>query len=145
MSKEIIGIGGDHAGYEYKERLKPFLESKEFEVKDFGPYSTDSADYPDFVHPLCSSIESGDFSRGILICGTGNGVAITANHHQGIRAGLAWNVDVASLVKAHNNANVLCMPARFVSYELAEQMVDVWLRTEFEAGRHERRINKIPC
>lgn len=144
MSKKIA-VGGDHAGYFYKEKIKTFLESKGYEVKDFGPYNSDSADYPDFVHPLSDSVESGESDFGILICGTGNGVAITANKHQGIRASLCWDRDLAALSRQHNNANVICMAARFIGYELAEGMVETFLTTAFEGGRHQRRVDKISC
>ena len=121
MGKKIA-IGGDHAGFEYKGKMIQKLQSLGFEVKDFGPFSTDSVDYPDYVHPLSSALENGEFDLGIVICGSGNGVAITANKHQGIRAALCWNEDLAALARQHNNANVIALPARFVSYELAEQM-----------------------
>jgi ribose 5-phosphate isomerase B len=140
-----IAIGGDHAGYEYKESLKPYLESLGHEVKDFGPYSNASADYPDFVHPLSSAVEAKEYELGILICGSGNGVAITANKHQGIRAALCWQVELAALARQHNNANVLCMPARFTELELAKEMAKTFIETSFEGGRHERRVSKISC
>lgn len=138
-----IGICSDHAGVEYKSKLVSYLTGKGFEVVDFGTDSTQSCDYPDFAHLLASSVEAGESDAGIAICGTGNGMAITLNHHQGIRAGLAWNTEVARLVKEHNNANVLVMPARFVSYRMAVMMVKTWLETEFAGGRHQRRIDKI--
>ena len=140
-----IAIGGDHAGYEYKGKLVEKLEALGYEVKDFGPFSSASVDYPDYVHPLCSAIESGEFEQGIVICGSGNGVAITANKHQGIRAALCWNEDLASLARQHNNANVLALPARFISYELAEKLAEIFLSTDFEGGRHANRVNKIAC
>ncbi len=140
-----IAIGGDHAGYEYKEKLVKFLEEKGYEVKDFGPFSAESADYADFAHPLSTSVEDGSSDAGILICGSGNGVAITANKHQGIRAALCWNEELAALARQHNKANVLSIPARFVSMELAEKMTETFLTTEFEGGRHERRVGKISC
>ena len=140
----IIGICNDHAGVEYKERLVKYLEGKGYQVVNFGTDSTDSCDYADFAHPLALAVESGKVDKGIAICGTGNGMAITLNKHQGIRAGLAWNTAIAKLVKAHNNANVLVMPARFASYRMVVSMVREWLATEFEGGRHARRIEKIP-
>lgn len=140
-----IAIGGDHAGYEYKEKLRSYLEEKGYEVQDFGPFSAESTDYADFAHPLASSVEEQANDVGILICGSGNGVAITANKHQGIRAALCWNEELAALARQHNKANVLCLPSRFVSYELTEQMTDTFLTTEFEGGRHERRVNKMSC
>ena len=138
-----IAIGGDHAGFEYKEVLKDFL--KNYDVKDFGTHSLDSVDYPDFAHPVASAVESGEFTYGILLCGSANGVAITANKHEGIRAGLCWENEVASLVRKHNNANILCIPARFVSEELAKEITTTFLNTEFEGGRHQNRIEKISC
>ena len=135
-----IGICSDHTGVEYKSRLIGYLLGKGYEVVNFGTDSTDSCDYPDFAHPLAAAIESGEVDAGI---GTGNGMARALNHHRGIRAGLAWNTQVARLVKEHNNANVLVMPARFVSYRMAVMMVRVWLTTEFAGGRHLRRIDKI--
>ena len=118
MSKKIA-IGGDHAGFEYKAVLIEKLQKEGYEVKDFGPFSNASCDYPDFAHPLATAVENKEFDLGILLCGSANGVAITANKHQGIRAGLAWNTEVAQLVRLHNDANVLCIPARFVSLEEA--------------------------
>ncbi|GMQ25614.1 ribose 5-phosphate isomerase B [Algoriphagus sp. oki45] len=140
-----IAIGGDHAGYEYKGKLVEKLEALGYEVKDFGPFSSASVDYPDYVHPLCTAIENGEFDQGIVICGSGNGVAITANKHQGIRAALCWNEDLAALARQHNNANVLAIPARFISYELAEKLAEIFLSTDFEGGRHQNRVNKIAC
>ncbi|MBN7814258.1 ribose 5-phosphate isomerase B [Algoriphagus pacificus] len=144
MAKKVA-IGGDHAGFEYKAKLVSKLESQGYEVKDFGPFSTDSVDYPDYVHPLCSAIEAGEFELGIVICGSGNGVAITANKHQGIRAALCWDNELAALARQHNNANVIALPARFIAYELAEQLVETFLTTDFEGGRHLNRVNKIAC
>lgn len=138
-----IGICSDHAGYEYKTKLIAYLVGKGYEVQDFGTDSTESCDYPDFAHPLGRAIDSGELEKGIAVCGTGNGMAITLNHHGKVRAGLAWNSAVASLVKKHNNANVLVIPARFVSFRMAVLMVRTWLETEFEGGRHQRRIDKI--
>ncbi|MFD1820516.1 ribose 5-phosphate isomerase B [Pseudarcicella hirudinis] len=144
MSKKIA-IGGDHAGFPYKQPIIDFLISEGYEVEDFGTYSLDSVDYPDFAHPVASSVEESKSERGILICGSANGVAITANKHQGIRAGLAWNTEVASLVRQHNNANIICLPARFISIETAIECVKVFLNTPFEGGRHQDRVNKITC
>lgn len=143
--KMKVAIGGDHAGYEYKAKLIQKLESLGYEVKDFGPFSTDSVDYPDFVHPLSSAIEQGEFELGIVICGSGNGVAITANKHQGVRAALCWNEDLAALARQHNDANVIALPARFISYELAEKLAEIFISTPFEGGRHASRVNKIAC
>ncbi len=140
-----VGIGGDHAGFEYKLKVVAFLASKGYEVKDFGPNSEDSVDYPDYIHPMASAIENGELDAGIAICGSGNGVCMTANKHQGIRAALVWQTELAALSRQHNNANVVCIPARFVDYDLAEEMVSTFLTTDFEGGRHERRVDKISC
>ncbi|NVK51229.1 MAG: ribose 5-phosphate isomerase B [Cyclobacteriaceae bacterium] len=144
MAKKIA-IGGDHAGFEYKKALIEKLQKQGYEVKDFGPFSDASVDYPDYVHPLCTAIENGEFDQGIVICGSGNGVAMTANKHQGIRAALCWNTALASLARRHNNANVIALPARFVNYQDAENMVETFLTTDFEGGRHNNRVNKIAC
>ena len=137
-----IAIGGDHAGFEYKEALIAQL-SQNNEIEDFGTHSTASCDYPDYVHPLAESIVNHKNERGILICGTANGVAITANKHAGIRAGIAWDTELAVLTRQHNNANIICIPARFVSLEKAFEIVQAFLHTEFEGGRHQNRIDKI--
>jgi len=144
MTKRIA-IGGDHAGVGYKEQLKQHLGKLGYAVEDFGPYTTASVDYPDYVHPLAKGIEAGEFDFGIVICGSGNGVAITANKHQGIRAALCWNEELAALSRQHNDANVLAIPARFISYELAEKMAEIFLYTPFEGGRHQSRVTKIVC
>ena len=138
-----IGICSDHTGVDYKSRLIAYLLGKGYEVVNFGTDSTESCDYPDFAHPLGDAVAGGEVDAGIALCGTGNGMALTLNRHCGVRAGLAWNVEVATLVKAHNNANVLVLPARFVSYRKAVMMVRAWLNTEFAGGRHQRRIDKI--
>lgn len=140
-----VAIGGDHAGFEYKKIILRWLQEQNFETADFGPYTPDSFDYPDSVHPLCEAIENRDYDYGILICGSGNGVCMTANKHQGIRAGLVWDMEVVKLIRQHNNANVICLPARFIDAELAVEFVKTFLNTEFEGGRHERRVNKIAC
>ena len=140
-----IAIGGDHAGFKYKEDLKKWLEKKGYSYKDFGTYSTESADYPDFAHPVANAVESEEFDLGILVCGSANGVAITANKHQGIRAAICWNEELASLARQHNNANIVCIPERFISSDLAEKIVDRFLHTDFEGGRHARRAGKISC
>lgn len=140
-----IAIGSDHAGFEYKELLKKHLEKNGHQIKDFGTYSLDSVDYPDFAHPVASAVEKKEFELGVLICGSANGVAITANKRQGIRAAICWMEEIASLARQHNNANVLCIPARFVSSDLAEKITDKFLATPFEGGRHETRVNKISC
>jgi ribose 5-phosphate isomerase B len=144
ISKKIA-IGGDHAGFEYKAELINLLTAEGYEVKDFGPLSNASCDYADFAHPVAAAVENQEFSCGILLCGSANGVAITANKHQKIRAGLAWNTEVAALVRLHNDANILCIPARFVTFEEAIEITNVFLETPFEGGRHQLRIDKIPC
>ena len=139
-----IGICSDHAGYEYKSELIKYLARRGHNVIDYGTDSSASVDYADFAHPLARAVERGTVERGIAICGTGNGMAMTLNHHKGIRAGLAWNKEVAALVKEHNDANVLVMPARFISYRMAVSIVRAWLTSDFAGGRHQRRIEKIP-
>lgn len=138
-----LAIGSDHAGFHYKEQLKTWLTAQGWQVDDKGTYSTDSTDYPDYAHPVATMVEEGKAAAGILICGSGNGVCMTANKHQGIRAALCWNEELATLARQHNNANVLCMPERFVSYEVAQNMTELFLATAFEGGRHERRVEKI--
>ena len=139
-----LGICSDHAGFEYKQRLIAYLEEKKYQIKDFGTYSSESMDYPDVAHPLAEAVESGEVEKGIAMCGTGNGMAIVLNKHQGIRAGLAWNEEIGQLVKRHNDANVLVLPARFIPFDMVCRITDVWLDSEFEGGRHQRRIDKIP-
>jgi ribose 5-phosphate isomerase B len=140
-----IGICNDHAGVEYKNKLMKMLRERGIEVVNYGTDTEVSCDYPDFAHRLAQAVESGEVELGIALCGTGNGMAITLNKHQGIRAGLAWSSEVGRLVKAHNNANVLVLPARFIPYRIASNIVRTWLDTSFEGGRHQRRIDKIPC
>jgi ribose 5-phosphate isomerase B len=140
-----IALGGDHAGYEYKKEIISFLQANNIETKDFGTFSAESVDYPDFAHPVAMAVEKGEFDFGILICGSGNGVAITANKHQGIRAGIAWGKELAQLTRAHNNANILCLPARFISLNTAKDCVTAFIETPFEGGRHQNRVNKISC
>ena len=140
-----LAVGCDHAGFDYKTKLVPWLNSEGWQVNDVGTYSPESVDYPDYVHPLATSVERGESSFGILLCGTGNGVCMTANKHQGIRAGLCWTTEIAELVRRHNNANVLCIPARFVSLEVARDMITSFMNTAFEGGRHQGRINKMAC
>jgi ribose 5-phosphate isomerase B len=140
-----IAIGCDHAGFDYKEALKKWLDKNGYKTKDFGTYSTESADYPDFAHAVAEAVEKKEFELGLLLCGSANGVAITANKHQDIRAAICWNEELAALSRQHNNANVVCIPARYVSYELAEKILDRFLHSSFEGGRHERRVNKISC
>ncbi|HEX7754475.1 MAG TPA: ribose 5-phosphate isomerase B [Niabella sp.] len=140
-----VAIGADHAGFEYKQLLISFLEGKGLSFQDFGTYSSDSADYPDFAHPVAAAVESGDYAFGILLCGSANGVAITANKHQGIRAAICWEQEIAELARKHNDANVLCIPARFVTEAVAEEVVATFIATEFEGGRHAARVAKISC
>jgi ribose 5-phosphate isomerase B len=140
-----IAIGSDHAGFEFKTQIVEFLEEKGYQVKDMGVYDSNSADYPDFAHPVAYAVEKREVSSGILVCGSGNGVAITANKHQGIRAALCWIPEIAKLARLHNNANIICLPSRFVSVETAKEMVDVFLATAFEGGRHQSRVDKIAC
>ncbi len=140
-----VAIGGDHAGFQYKERLIKHLEEAGHTVEDFGPSSDRSVDYPDHVHPLANSVNAKSSELGILICGSGNGVAMTANKHAGIRAALCWNSELSALARQHNDANIICIPARFLAYEYAEGIVDIFLATTFEGGRHQNRVNKINC
>ena len=143
MEVKTIAIGCDHAGFPYKDSIKKFLEKEGFEVLDFGTNSADSVDYPDFVHPVAESIEAKKAQLGVLLCGSGNGVAMTANKHQEIRAALCWQKDIAALARQHNNANIIALPVRFISEELALEMVDIFMNTAFEGGRHARRVGKI--
>lgn len=139
-----IGLCSDHAGFELKEYIKQILDSRSLPYKDFGTYSSESCDYPDFAHPLALAVENGEVYPGIAFCGTGNGIGITLNKHQGIRAALCWQEEIARLARAHNDANVLVLPGRFISKEEATKAVDVFFNTPFEGGRHQRRIDKIP-
>jgi ribose 5-phosphate isomerase B len=145
VMKLKIAIGSDHAGYGYKERLKGWLEKNGYTFKDYGTNSAESADYPDFAHPVAAAVENKEFDFGILVCGSANGVAITANKHQGIRAAICWNQELASLSRKHNNANIVCIPERFISFELTEKIVDTFFNTAFEGGRHGRRVDKMSC
>ncbi len=139
----IIAIGNDHAGTEYKFKIIKQLESKNIKVINFGTDTNDSMDYPDAIHPVADAVEKGEANYGIVICGSGNGAQMTANKHQGVRAGLVWNNELASLIRQHNNANILAIPARFVSLQQALSFVDIFLSTDFEGGRHKNRIDKI--
>ena len=138
-----LAVGADHAGFEYKEEIKKLLLAEGWQVVDKGTFSADSVDYPDFAHPVATMVADGLATAGILVCGSGNGVCMTANKHAGIRAALCWTEEIVSLARQHNNANVLCIPARFVSIEKTNSMVETFLVTEFEGGRHERRVEKI--
>lgn len=142
---DTIAIGADHAGFEMKEHLKKVLEKEGYTLKDFGTYSSEAADYADFAHPVSYAVENKEFNLGLLVCGSANGVAMTANKHQGIRAAICWTEELAALARQHNDANVLCVPARFVSTELGEKIVHIFLQSSFEGGRHARRVGKIAC
>ena len=139
-----LAIGSDHAGFEYKAQLVNYLrDEKGIALRDFGTYSGDSVDYPDFAHPVANAVESKEYSFGILLCGSANGVAISANKHAHIRAAICWDKEIAELARRHNDANILCIPARFVSLDLAKEMVDTFINTAFEGGRHSLRVDKI--
>ena len=144
-TQKPIAIGSDHAGFEYKEMLKNYLQQQQFQVTDFGTHNTDSVDYPDFAHPVATAVENQEAAFGILICGSANGVAITANKHQQIRAALCWEDVIAALARQHNDANIICIPARFVTEDMAIKMITTFMHTAFEGGRHANRINKISC
>jgi ribose 5-phosphate isomerase B len=139
-----IAIACDHAGYEYKERLAHFLEAEGHEVKDFGAYSAESMDYPDTAHPMAYAIEAGTYERGITLCGSGNGIAMAANKHAGIRCALCWSMPIVLLARQHNDANVCSLPARFITYDEAKEIVRLFLSTGFDGGRHQQRVDKIP-
>lgn len=140
----VIAIGNDHAGTAYKFEIIKLLESKGIKVLNFGTDSNDSMDYPDAIHPVANAVESGEATFGIILCGSGNGAQMTANKHQGIRAALCWNNELVELTRLHNNANILSIPARFVSLQQALGFVDIFINTSFEGGRHQKRIDKIP-
>ncbi len=140
-----IAVGADHAGFEYKTAIVKYLNEQGYQVMDFGTYSSASVDYPDFAHPAANSIEKGETACGVLICGSANGIAITANKHQGIRAAICWQKEIAELARLHNNANVVCLPARFLSVQNAFDIIHTFLNTPFEGGRHAGRVNKIAC
>ncbi len=144
MDDKKIGIANDHAGFYMKKFLVEELTKKGYEIVDFGCYSAESCDYPDYAHPLAEAIEKGELTRGISLCGSGNGIAITLNKHQGIRAAICWNEEMATLARTHNNANVCSLPARFIDYDMALRIVNIFLNTGFDGGRHQRRIEKIP-
>ena len=140
-----VGMACDHAGYELKEYLKKVLSRKGYEVVDFGTNSPESMDYPDTAHPLAEAVEAGKVDFGVSMCGSGNGITMTLNKHQKVRAALCWKPEIAALAKQHNNANILSMPARFISRKMAVRILEAYLGAEFEGGRHQRRIEKIPC
>ncbi|HTN06087.1 ribose 5-phosphate isomerase B [Agriterribacter sp.] len=140
-----IAIGCDHAGFVYKEEIVAQLKAEGFQLQDFGTHSKESVDYPDFAHPVANAVEQEEAAFGILLCGSGNGVAITANKHQHIRAAICWSVTVSKLARQHNDANIICIPGRFVSVELALEMIWKFIQTEFEGGRHAMRVDKIAC
>ena len=144
-TKKVISIGCDHAGFAYKDAIRKMLESQGYEVINRGTDSGESVDYPDFIHPVAEDVESGNAWMGVIICGSGNGAAMTANKHQGIRAALCWNNEVASLARQHNDANIVSIPARFVNEATALSIVDTFFKASFEGGRHARRVNKIAC
>ncbi len=144
MEKQVV-IGSDHAGFELKEKMIAYLKANHYHVEDFGTNSPDSVDYPDFAHPVANAIENGNAPLGILICGSGVGVCITANKHVGIRAALAWTKEVATLGRQHNDANIVCLPARFIDESEAKGIIDAFLNTEFEGGRHATRVGKMQC
>lgn len=143
--EKLIGIAADHAGYELKEILKTELVQMGYEVKDFGTNSAESMDYPDVAHPLALAVSKGEIPIGITICGSGNGISMTANKHAGVRAALCWTPEIARLAKTHNNANILSLPARFISTATAKEILATFLKSEFEGGRHLKRVNKIDC
>jgi ribose 5-phosphate isomerase B len=140
-----IAIGSDHAGFALKAKLITILEAAGHKVKDFGCYSEDSIDYPDYAHPVANEVEQHEADLGVLICGSGNGISMTANKHQGIRCALCWTPEIASLARQHNDANILSLPARFISEELAIDILHAFLSAEFEGGRHATRVGKIAC
>lgn len=140
-----IALGGDHAGYNFKAQIRDYLVEKNYTCLDFGTFNNTSVDYPDFAHPTAEAVESQKADFGILVCGSGNGVAITANKHAGIRCALCWQIELAVLARAHNNANMLALPARFITLETALLIIDAFLATPFDGGRHATRVNKITC
>lgn len=144
MNKKIA-IGSDHAGFPYKQPISDWLKEQGYEVVDYGTYSDAAVDYPDFAHPVASAVENGEFEKGILLCGSGQGVCITANKHQGVRAALVWDTELAEMSRKHNDANVICLPVRFIEQEKAIESVKTFISTEFEGGRHQGRVAKISC
>jgi ribose 5-phosphate isomerase B len=145
MNKMKIAVACDHAGFERKQAVLKYLGEQGIEFKDFGAFSNESSDYPDFAHPLAIAVSNGEFDKGITLCGTGNGINMAANKHQKIRSAICWMPEIAKLTRLHNDANVCAIPARFLSDDQAVEIVRIFLATEFEGGRHQNRINKIPC
>ena len=145
MKQFKIAIASDHAGFERKQTVLKYLQEQGIEFKDFGAYSAQSSDYPDFAHPLATAVSNGEFDVGITLCGSGNGINMTANKHQGIRSALCWMPEIAALARQHNDANICALPARYITDEQAIEIVKMFLATQFEGGRHQNRINKIPC
>ena len=145
MKKLKIAVASDHAGFERKQAVLKYLQEQEIEYKDFGAYSAESSDYTDFAHPLADAVSKGEFDKGITLCGSGNGINMTANKHQGIRSAICWMPEIAMLARLHNDANVCALPARYITDEQSIEIVNVFLTTDFEGGRHINRINKIPC
>jgi len=145
MEKLKIAVASDHAGFERKQVVLKYLQKQGIEFKDFGAFSAESSDYPDFAHPLAEAVSLGEFDKGITLCGSGNGINMTANKHQGIRSAICWMPEIAKLARQHNDANVCALPARFINDDEAVEIVKIFLETEFEGGRHVNRINKIPC
>lgn len=144
MEKKSIGIASDHAGFDMKEKLKKELEDLGYTLDDYGTHSNESTDYPDYAHPLAEAVAKGKHHFGITLCGSGNGINMTANKHQGIRSALCWNKEIAELARLHNNANICSLPARFISFDQAKEIIVIFINTNFEGGRHQRRIDKIP-
>lgn len=145
MQKQKIAIASDHAGFERKQSVLKYLQDQGIEFKDFGSYSEESSDYPDYAHPLAEAVSKGEFALGLTLCGSGNGINMTANKHRGIRSAICWMPEIAALARQHNDANVCALPARFITDDQAIEIVKTFLSTEFEGGRHQKRINKIPC
>jgi len=144
MKKLRIALAADHAGFQFKNDLAEILKTEGYEVKDFGTNSEESMDYPDTAHPLAAAVEAGEFDFGFTLCGSGNGITMTANKHQKVRAALCWTAEIAGLARSHNDANICGIPARFISFEEVKEIATIFLNTEFEGGRHQKRINKIP-
>lgn len=145
MEKIKIGVASDHAGFERKQTVLKYLQEQGIEYKDFGAFSSESSDYPDYAHPLADAVSHGEFDLGITLCGSGNGINMTANKHQGIRSAICWMPEIAMLARLHNDANICALPARYITDEQAIEIVKIFFATEFEGGRHQNRINKIPC